>query len=189
MLVRKMIKTQKITVAGFGGQGVMTIGQILAYTGNEYDLNTLWYPSYGPETRGGTANCAVTISKEAINSPVFSEATTLIILNEPSLKKFIDKIENNGNLIYNSSLIVGKVLKDSINIYPIPANDIALELGNARVSNMVVLGAYLALNPSFEEKMLKVIEVMLGENKKDLLQLNITALYTGKEYLEKIKHQ
>lgn len=182
-----MNKTQKITVAGFGGQGVMTIGQILAYTGNEYNLNTLWYPSYGPETRGGTANCAVTISSEAINSPVFSAATTLIILNEPSLRKFIDKIEENGNLIYNSSLINEKVKKENINIYPIPSNDIAQELGNPKVSNMVILGAYLALNPNFEDKMIKVIEIMLGENKKELLKLNLIALQTGKKYLEKIK--
>ena len=97
--------TKKITVAGFGGQGVMMIGQMIAHAANEEGLNTLWYPSYGPETRGGTANCTVTVSTSLINSPVFSKADTLIIMNKPSLEKFIDKVLDGGEIIYNSSLI------------------------------------------------------------------------------------
>src|SRR5690606_901689 len=107
----KMPKQERITIAGFGGQGVMLIGQILAYAGNEIGKNTLWFPSYGPETRGGTANCAVTISDEAINSPVFSKANTLIAMNLPSLDKFYLKVLDNGNIIFNSSLIKDKELR------------------------------------------------------------------------------
>lgn len=182
-----MKTTKKITCAGFGGQGVMMIGQMIAYAGNEEGLNALWYPSYGPETRGGTANCSVTISSLLINSPVFSKANTLIMMNKPSLVKFIDKVEDGGEIIYNSSLIDIVVEKDNVRCYPIPANDLAVQLGNMRVSNMIILGAYLALNDELSlSTIYKVLEKLLGEKKKDLLSLNIQAIDVGMKYISNL---
>jgi len=179
--------TKKITVAGFGGQGVMMIGQMIAHAANEEGLNTLWYPSYGPETRGGTANCTVTVSTSLINSPVFSKADTLIIMNKPSLEKFIEKVVDGGEIIYNSSLIDEVVRLDNIRSYPVPANDLAMELGNIRVSNMIILGAYLALNKELSLKVIhQVLEKILGEKKRNLLALNIKALDAGINYINEM---
>ncbi|MCK9493325.1 MAG: 2-oxoacid:acceptor oxidoreductase family protein [Acholeplasmataceae bacterium] len=183
-----MRKTTQITIAGFGGQGVMVLGQTLAYAGNEMGLNTLWYPSYGPETRGGTANCAVTISKDPINSPIFSKATTLIALNTPSLKKFENKVIDGGNIIYNSNMILEEVRKENTHIYPIPANDIAMKLGNQRVSNMVILGAYLEVSKEFSVSIInEVLKNILTENKQAFIPINLLAIEAGINYIKGIK--
>lgn len=172
--------TRKITVAGFGGQGVMLLGQTLAYAGNEAGLNTLWYPSYGPETRGGTANCAVTISSDPINSPTFLKATTLIILNPPSLEKFKNRLMKGGDVLYNSNMILDEVNIEDASIYPIPANDIASLLGNPMVSNMVMLGGYLALYGDLSKDIIwHSLQEMLGEKRKHLLEINIKAIEMG----------
>jgi len=182
-----MNKTKRITIAGFGGQGVMMIGQVLAYAGTEAELNSLWYPSYGPETRGGTANCSVTISPTLINSPVFSKADTLIVLNKPSLAKYFDKILEGGEIIYNSSLIDGEVKKDHVRVYPVPANDMAAELGNTKVANMVILGAYLQLNDDFSDEIIEeVLKHILGANKQQYLEINLKAIRMGKEFVSKM---
>ncbi|MGD9605298.1 MAG: 2-oxoacid:acceptor oxidoreductase family protein [Bacilli bacterium] len=182
-----MNKAKRITVAGFGGQGVMMIGQMLAYAGNEADLNSLWFPSYGPETRGGTANCSVTISPVLINSPVFSKADTLIIMNKPSLTKFWDKIEKGGDLIYNSSLIIDEVKRDDCRVFGIPAVDLALELGNIKVANMIVFGAYMYLNPDFSDEIIqKVLTKILGQGKQHLVDINVKAIQIGKDYISKL---
>lgn len=181
-----MTKNHKLTIAGFGGQGVMMIGQILAYAGSDEDLNSLWYPSYGPETRGGTANCSVIISSEYINSPVFSKADTVIVLNKPSLDKFINKVSDDGYLLYNSSLINEEF--DKNNIYGIPCNDIAQELGNPKVLNMVMLGAFLELSNLFSDEVIfKVLEKILGESKKHLIEINKEAINKGKDVIKKIR--
>ncbi|NLN50282.1 MAG: 2-oxoacid:ferredoxin oxidoreductase subunit gamma [Acholeplasmataceae bacterium] len=183
-----MNKTKQITIAGFGGQGVMFLGQMLAHLGNEAGLNSLWYPSYGPETRGGTANCAVTLSDKKINSPIFSEANTLFILNKPSLDKFIDKVYSGGTILYNSSLIKEEVIKKDVNVYPLPINDLATELGNIRVANMIMFGAYLELNQDFSDKLVeKVLISILGEGKKDLVKINLEAIALGKEFIREMK--
>lgn len=175
---------ERITIAGFGGQGVMLIGQILAYAGTEENKKTLWYPSYGPETRGGTANCAVTISTEEINSPVFSKANTVIAMNLPSLDKFYTKVLDDGNIIYNSSLIKDKDISTKANVYKIPANDLAASLGNPKVANMVVLGAYLEITKLFEDEIiLKVLKKIFGEEKASLLSVNKEALKLGRKYI------
>jgi 2-oxoglutarate ferredoxin oxidoreductase subunit gamma len=105
-VIRKMIRT--IRISGFGGQGVMLTGQLLAHAANEQGLYSLWVPTYGPETRGGTANCSITISDKPIYSPVFQKSDDLLIFNEPSLAKFGEKIKSGGNIFYNSSLIKKK---------------------------------------------------------------------------------
>jgi 2-oxoglutarate ferredoxin oxidoreductase subunit gamma len=181
-----MIK--QITVAGFGGQGVMLLGQTLAHAGNEVGLHTLWFPSYGPETRGGTANCGVTIADEKINSPVFSKADTLIALNEPSLEKFKEKVKENGEIIYNASLITKAVKIEKLKIYPIPANEIAVELGNIRVANMVMLGAYLALHDDISlSEIIDSLTAIFGERRKHLITINIKALEKGMECITSLK--
>ena len=180
-----MNKTQKITVAGFGGQGVMMIGQMLAYAGSEDNLNSLWFPSYGPETRGGTANCAVIISPKYINSPVFSKADCLIAMNKPSLDKFINKVEDKGVILYNSSLIDG--LTTNILHIGIPVNDIAAELGNNKVINMVMMGAYLEVFNTFSEEVIeKVLRKILGPEKAGLVEVNIKAINAGREFVRNL---
>ena len=143
---------EKVIIAGFGGQGVMLMGQLLSFAATELDLHTLWFPSYGPETRGGTANCSVTISEDSVNSPVISTPDSIIVMNKPSLSKFQPKLKKGGNLFLNTSLVKNEVVRDDVNVYEIKANDIALELGNLRVANMVVLGAYLAVTNVFSEE-------------------------------------
>src|SRR5699024_10889245 len=132
---------ERVIMAGFGGQGVMAIGQLLTYGGMVENKNVSWLPSYGPEMRGGTANCGVIVSDEPVGSPVVVNSTSAIIMNKPSLDKFEDSIINGGKLFINSSLIEQKAKRDDIDIYYIPANEIADEIGNARVANMVMLGA------------------------------------------------
>lgn len=152
---------EKIICAGFGGQGVMLIGQLLAYSANEKGLNTLWFPSYGPETRGGTANCSVTISDTIVNSPVISKADSLIIMNGPSLDKFVDRVKPGGRIFINSSLTNKKVERNDVSIYYVPVNDIAVELGNSKVANMVMLGAYLEVTKLFDkEVILKLLKIL-----------------------------
>lgn len=180
-----MNNQERITIAGFGGQGVMLIGQLLAYAGNELNKKTLWYPSYGPETRGGTANCAVTISDANINSPVFSKANTLIAMNAPSLDKFFLKVLDDGSIIYNSSLIKEKDLNTKAKVYAVPANDLAIELNNPKVANMIILGAYLEITNLFsDEIILNVLKKLFGEEKEHLLEVNKEALIKGRKYIQ-----
>ncbi len=186
MWVKKMSK--QIIVAGFGGQGVMFLGQMLAYLGTEKGQNSLWYPSYGPETRGGTANCSITVSSQVINSPVFSEADTLIILNKPSLDKFQEKIKENGDILYNSSLITEEVKSDKGNVYPLQINELARYLGNPQVANMIMLGAYLELNQEFPIELVeKVLKDRLGQRRMSFFEINMKAIKTGQEEIRKLK--
>jgi len=183
-----MNKIERVTIAGFGGQGVMMIGQLLAYCGNESELNSLWFPSYGPETRGGTANCSVTLSEKYINSPVFSKANTLMALNKPSLQRFIDKVEDGGIILYNKSLISDDIKAEGKTVYGIPMNDIAADLGNLKVANMVMMGAYLELTNIFNQDLFtKVLKKFLGTKKENLLEINIEAINLGRKYIQEHK--
>ncbi len=141
-----MSKYQDVIIAGFGGQGVMLIGNLLAYAGMEAGLNVTYIPVYGPEMRGGTANCTVVISEEEIGSPIIFNPKSLIIMNRPSLDKFQPRLEDKGTLILNSSLVdVDLVDKKRIKAFAVPANEIADSLGNTRMANMVAWG--LTLKP------------------------------------------
>jgi 2-oxoglutarate ferredoxin oxidoreductase subunit gamma len=133
--------THEIILAGFGGQGVMVMGQLLTYAGMLEGAHVSWIPSYGPEMRGGTANCSVIISQEPIGSPIVTEATAVVAMNLPSLEKFESSLSPGGILIVNSSLIDRPSKRDDIVTYTVPANDIASHLGNAKMANMVALGA------------------------------------------------
>lgn len=175
---------EKIICAGFGGQGVMLMGQLLAYAANERNLNTLWFPSYGPETRGGTANCSVTISETPVNSPVISKPDSIMVMNGPSLDKFEDKVKAGGTIYINSSLSTRKINRDDIKAYYIPVNDMAVELGNGRVANMIMLGAYLAETKLFDhELILKLLRKSFGDKKAHLIDINKKALETGRDFV------
>lgn len=173
---------ERIIIAGFGGQGVMAMGQLLTYSGMIEDKNVSWLPSYGPEMRGGTANCNVIISTDPVGSPVVIEATTAIVLNKPSLDKFESSVVPGGKLFINSSLIDRKSIRDDIDVYYIPANEIANDLGNARIANMVMLGAFLEIAKPVEvESIYKAYGKVFGEAKAHLLPINKDGLSKGAE--------
>jgi 2-oxoglutarate ferredoxin oxidoreductase subunit gamma len=174
-----------VKVAGFGGQGVMMFGQVLAYSATYDDINGLWFPSYGPETRGGTANCSVIISDKQINSPTFKNSNHLIAFNLPSLEKFRKKVEDNGLILYNSSLIKDDVKEEGRLVIGVPINDMANDLGNEKVANMVMMGAYLELTKMFSDATIEaIIKKFLGERKAHLLDVNMKAINKGKEFIK-----
>jgi 2-oxoglutarate ferredoxin oxidoreductase subunit gamma len=179
---------ERIIIAGFGGQGVMAMGQLLTYSGMIEDKKVSWLPSYGPEMRGGTANCNVIISTEPVGSPVVIEASTAIVLNKPSLDKFESSVLPGGRLFINSSLIDRKSIRDDIEVYYVPANEIANDLGNSRVANMVMLGAYLQVTNTVDvESIYKAFPKVFGESKAHLLPLNREALEKGREAIKKLE--
>ncbi|MGL5439368.1 MAG: 2-oxoacid:acceptor oxidoreductase family protein [Filifactoraceae bacterium] len=174
---------EKVIMAGFGGQGVMSIGKMLAYAGMLDGKEVSWLPSYGPEMRGGTANCAVMVSEHQIGSPVITnDATSAIIMNLPSLDKFENDVVSGGTLIINSSLITQKPSRTDVKAVYVPANEIAMELGNPKVANIVMLGAYLELSKCVTiETTLKAFLKVFGENKVKFLDINKAALEKGAE--------
>lgn len=136
--------TEKLIIAGFGGQGVILAGKLLAYGGMIDGFNVSHIPSYGVEMRGGTANCAVIISDKDVASPLVSHPTSLIVMNKPSLDKFESAVVQDGNIFVNESLIERKVERDDVKVFYVPANKLAEEAGNGRSSNMVMIGAFIA---------------------------------------------
>jgi 2-oxoglutarate ferredoxin oxidoreductase subunit gamma len=173
---------EKVIIAGFGGQGVMTMGQLLSYAATEKDINTLWFPSYGPETRGGTANCSVTISEAYVNSPVISTPDSIMIMNKPSLSKFMPKLKKDGHCFVNTSLVVDVEYRDDINVHEVDCNNIALRLGNLKVANMVMLGAYLAITKVFtEDEILDIMKKKFTGSKAKLIDINRKALEAGRK--------
>ncbi|MBQ6631197.1 MAG: 2-oxoacid:acceptor oxidoreductase family protein [Romboutsia sp.] len=175
------MSTARVICAGFGGQGVMSMGQLLTYAGMLEGKEVSWLPSYGPEMRGGTANCAVTVSDKPVGSPVISgDATCAIVMNLPSLDKFEREVKPGGKILVNSSLIERKVERKDVDVYYIPANDIALELGNPRVANMIMLGAYLKTEPTVEvNSVLEAFKKVFGPSKEKFVPLNKEALEKG----------
>ena len=137
----------EIIIAGFGGQGVLSMGKILAYSGLMEDKEVTWMPAYGPEQRGGTANVTVIVSEERISSPILSQYDVAIVLNQPSLDKFESKVKPGGILIYDGFGIINPPTRKDINVYRIDAMDKAAELKNSKVFNMIVLGGLLKVCP------------------------------------------
>lgn len=135
-----MSKQQEIVIAGFGGQGILSAGRLLAYAGMLENKNVSWLPSYGPEMRGGTANCHVIISEDPVGSPILNSATTLIVMNGPSLEKFEDMVIPNGIIITDSSLVERKPKRTDVEVYEIPASMMATEMGNVTYANIILLG-------------------------------------------------
>lgn len=177
--------TEKLIIAGFGGQGVLIMGQLLAKAAMAEGKETAWIPSYGPEMRGGTANCSVTISSKEIFSPIVVKATTVIAMNRPSMEKFESHILPGGNLFVNSSIVDIPSRRTDINVYHVPCNEIAQELGSPKAANMVMLGAYLKACPRVNvDTVLQALLEKLGENKAHLLPVNREALKRGASSIE-----
>ena len=169
-----------IIISGFGGQGVMAMGKTLAEAGMKEGVNVSWLPSYGPEMRGGTANCNVVLSSEPVISPVVIEASELIAMNKPSLAKFEKAIVPGGMLFVNSSIIEIKAERSDITSYYVPCNDIAAELGNPKVANMVMLGAFIEATKVLKvETIREMLTHIFTGPKANLVELNIEALRRG----------
>lgn len=176
---------EKIIIAGFGGQGVMLMGQMLAYSATDEGLHTVWIPSYGPETRGGTANCSVILATDPIYAPVVESPDVLIALNEPSLLKFIDKVASGGTVFYNASLISTPPQREDITLIGIDAHPLALELGEIKTVNMIMLGALSArLEMIPLDRLLETMKKTFSGRKAHLYALNETALNRGREMIE-----
>ena len=172
--------TNEIIISGFGGQGVMAIGKTLCEAGMKEEKNVSWLPSYGPEMRGGTANCCVVISDEPIVSPIVLEPTELIAMNLPSLLKFEPNVVPNGTVFVNSSIITDKVQRSDLRAIYVPCLEIAQELGNLKVANMVMLGAYIeAMKNLGTENIKEMLVHMFTGPKAKLVDLNIEALKRG----------
>lgn len=172
-------------IAGFGGQGVLFTGKVLAYAGLEDGLEVTWLPSYGPEMRGGTANCTVVISNEEIGSAQVMNPRAAIVMNQPSLDKFEDLVAPGGYLVVNASMVNRKASRGDITIVEIPGTELSEELGDKRLANIVMLGGLAAKADFLNLKSIeKGIEKSLSKDKKTLLGLNIKALQKGVAYLK-----
>lgn len=173
----------EIIIAGFGGQGVMSMGTLLAYAAMYEGKKVTWMPSYGPEQRGGTANCHVVISDQEIGSPVITNPTALVIMNQPSLDKFEDSLRKGGTLIINSSLVDRSSRRQDVRVAQVPAYQLALELGTSRVANMVILGVLLGLTGAVSlEPVVESLKKVLPERRYDLIPLNRKALEAGQAW-------
>jgi len=175
--------TEKVILAGFGGQGMMLFGKLLAQAAIEDSLHVTYFPSYGTEVRGGTAVYHLIISTEEIFSPHIEEADTLVIMNQPSYQKFKGMIKPGGLLLLNSSMVKFD-LNSEIKIYEVPATEIASKLGNVLVSNIVMLGAYLAIKNLFTIKNIsdQLLKSLKGK-KSGLLDINLNALEKGMQVI------
>ena len=174
---------EEIIMAGSGGQGIMFAGTLLAHAAMEEGLNVTYFPSYGAEMRGGTAKCTVIISDERIGSPVVANPSTLLAMNESSLQKFAPEVKRNGLIIVNSSLSKKGVGIDDVEVLNIPATELAEKLGDKKVANMVILGAYIKKRKVVSlERTMESLGKVLGEGRENLIKLNREALRKGEEW-------
>ena len=177
----------EIIIAGFGGQGVLSMGKILAYSGLMENKEVTWMPAYGPEQRGGTANVTVIVSEERISSPILSHYDVAIVLNQPSLDKFESKVKPGGILKYVVFGIINPPTRKDINVYRIDAMDKAAELKNSKVFNMIVLGGLLKVCPIVSTDGLnKALYKTLPERHHGLIPLNMEAVEAGGQIIEKV---
>jgi len=179
---------EELIVAGFGGQGVLSLGMTLAYAGMVENKEISWMPSYGPEMRGGTANCIVILSENKISSPILSQFDSAIVLNQPSMDKFAPRIKPGGLLLYESGNIFKPSTRDDIDIIGVPATTEALKMKNAKTMNMIMLGAYLQLKPVVKnESILEALTKVLPEKYHHLLPVNREALELGEALARELK--
>lgn len=171
---------EEIIIAGFGGQGVLSMGKILAYSGIMQDMEVTWMPSYGPEMRGGTANVTVVLSTNRVSSPIVQTCDTAIILNQQSLDKFQDAVKPGGLLLYDPNGITAPPTRKDIKIAKIEAAEEATILGNSKAYNMVVLGAFLKLKPIVKmENVIKGLKKSIPERHHHLIPMNEKAIERG----------
>ncbi|HET9824107.1 MAG TPA: 2-oxoacid:acceptor oxidoreductase family protein [Chitinophagaceae bacterium] len=180
--------TEELIIAGFGGQGVLSLGMTLAYAGMIEGKEVSWMPSYGPEMRGGTANCITILSDHKISSPIVAEFDTAILLNQPSMEKFATRVKRGGLLLYECGTISQPPPRNDIDLIGIPATSAALKMNNARIMNMIMLGAYLHWNPVVSiDSVLEALKKVLPQKYHHLLPANELALLKGEELMHDIR--
>ena len=177
------MKTTEILIAGFGGQGILFSGKFLAYKGLIEELQVSWLPSYGPEMRGGTANCNVILSDTPVGSPIITAPDVLIAMNLPSLEKYVDAVVKGGQIYVDSSLIGAKVEREDVEVFYIPATQMAKDEGIGSLANMIIIGHLLENHPELSfEGIEGVVEKLVPPKKAALKELNMKALSLGKNY-------
>ena len=177
------MKTTQILIAGFGGQGVLFAGKFLAYKGLVQNKQVSWLPSYGPEMRGGTANCSVSISDTPVGSPIITHPDVLVAMNLPSLQKFVDSVVPGGHIFIDSTLITAKVARDDVQVHYIPATQMAKDAGFSTLANMILAGKVLKETDavSFDGNK-ETLEAFIPAKKANLIDINCQALQTGYDY-------
>ena len=177
------MKTTQILIAGFGGQGILFSGKFLAYKGLLDDIQVSWLPSYGPEMRGGTANCNVILSDTPVGSPIITTPDVLIAMNLPSLQKYVDTVAPGGQIYIDSSLISAKVERQDVDVFYVPATQMAKDEGIATLANMIIIGNLLENHPELSfDGIENVVEKLVPPKKAALKDLNMKALNLGKNY-------
>ena len=177
------MKTTQILIAGFGGQGILFSGKFIAYKGLMEDIQVSWLPSYGPEMRGGTANCNVILSDDPVGSPIITAPDVLIAMNLPSLQKYVNSVVKGGQIYVESSLINVKVERDDVEVFYIPATQIAKDEGIGTLANMIIVGHLLENHPELSfDGVAEVVEKLVPAKKAALKELNMKALSLGKDY-------
>ena len=177
------MKTTQILIAGFGGQGILFAGKFLAYKGLLEGLQVSWLPSYGPEMRGGTANCNVILSDDPVGSPIVTNPDVLIAMNLPSLQKYVNDVVPGGQIYVDSTLISEKVERTDVEVYYIPATQMANDAGVPTLANMVMMGHVLQHNPELSFNGTDVtVQKLVPAKKAQLVELNMKALEAGRDY-------
>jgi len=177
------MKTTQILIAGFGGQGVLFAGKFLAYKGMTEDLQVSWLPSYGPEMRGGTANCSVVLSDSPVGSPIITNPDVLIAMNLPSLQKFVNDVVPGGQIYVDSTLIAEKVERTDVDVFYIPATQMAKEAGVSTLANMIIMGHVLQNNSELTfDGTAETVQKLVPAKKQELVGLNMKALEMGRDY-------
>ncbi|QGT99872.1 2-oxoglutarate/2-oxoacid ferredoxin oxidoreductase, gamma subunit [Candidatus Syntrophocurvum alkaliphilum] len=178
-----MAKERQVLFAGFGGQGVLSMGQFLTHAAMGSGKHVSWVPSYGAEMRGGTANCLVTIAEDEISSPLTDSPAMAVIMNRPSLDKFEPKVKPNGTIVVNSSLVDRKPSRDDLNVLELPVNKLAEEMGNPKSANMILIGAYLQKTGVVNvEDALDYFEDIFKGKKESVIENNKEAFLAGVKY-------
>lgn len=174
---------EEVIVSGFGGQGALFAGQLLTYTGLDEGWHVSWIPSYGPEMRGGTAHCTVILSDDAIGSPIIRQPNICIVMNPPSMDKYEPLIKPGGLLVVNSTLVSRRAERDDIEVVYVPANELAAELGNVKMANVVLLGAMLGTREILPIKAIKrTLDEHIPERRRHIIEPNKRALDSGAAY-------
>ena len=177
------MKTTQILIAGFGGQGVLFAGKFLAYKGLVQEKQVSWLPSYGPEMRGGTANCSVILSDSPVGSPIITTPDVLVAMNLPSLQKFVDAVAPGGQIFIDSTLIDAKVERTDVQVFYIPATQLAKDAGFATLANMVLMGKVMKESGAVDfADNRKTLESFIPAKKASLIDVNCQALQTGYDY-------
>ena len=177
------MKTTQILIAGFGGQGVLFAGKFLAYKGLVQDKQVSWLPSYGPEMRGGTANCSVIISDTPVGSPIITNPDALVAMNLPSLQKFVDTVVPGGHIFIDSTLITAKVERSDVHVHYIPATQMAKDAGFSTLANMILTGKVLKeLDAVSFDGNKETLEAFIPAKKANLIEINCQALQAGYDY-------